>query len=269
MQTVLRNASAKNQSFDACVGPKFLHCLRTAWPNQAELRNLEGFHARCPLTTVGVPHPHASRVSNCDVLRAASCCPYPPTAHAFLEGGQSAILKRDVNARFRMRLRGFDSESLLETIKTDDELTRIWSRKCSHRLNHGLPVLKRALGKTGVSAHVIWATFSCPAANTFCRKCTTTRTNTKCVVFLFKYFLVETTSHECWHCIASCSNSGSSLELRMKNFLYTALHFIACLQLCVVFVACFLALYFRSRGQRRPNGSTDAPAQHCRVLLPL
>ena len=37
----------KIQIFDTCVGSQLLYCLHTAWLNKAELRKLDGFHARC------------------------------------------------------------------------------------------------------------------------------------------------------------------------------------------------------------------------------
>ena len=44
-----------------------------------ELRKLDGFHARCLRTILGIPHSFVSMVSNCDVFNAASCWPYLKT----------------------------------------------------------------------------------------------------------------------------------------------------------------------------------------------
>ena len=69
----------KTQIFNTCVGSQLLYCLHTAWLNKAELRKLDGFHARCLRKILGIPHPFISRVSDCDVYKRGKCRPYSKT----------------------------------------------------------------------------------------------------------------------------------------------------------------------------------------------
>ena len=49
-----------------------MYCLHTACFTKAELRKLDGFHARCLRKIFNIPHAYYSRVSNKEVLARAS-----------------------------------------------------------------------------------------------------------------------------------------------------------------------------------------------------
>ena len=81
--------------FDTCVGSQLLYCLHTAWLNKAELRKLDGFHARCQRKILGIPHPCISRVLNCHVFQAGQMSAIfenidLPAADAFPQGDDAS-----------------------------------------------------------------------------------------------------------------------------------------------------------------------------------
>jgi len=61
----------KLRVYEACVVQKPIYCLHTGYFVKAELRKLNGFHARCLRKVLGIPHAQYSRVSSIEVLAAA------------------------------------------------------------------------------------------------------------------------------------------------------------------------------------------------------
>ena len=61
----------KLQLFHALVASKLLCCLSTLWPVTAQLRRIDGFHARCLRRILGIPASFVSRVSNKSVFAKA------------------------------------------------------------------------------------------------------------------------------------------------------------------------------------------------------
>ena len=69
----------KKEVYLSCVVQKLLYCLHTGCFTKAELRKLDGFHARCLRKVYGIPHSQESRVSNATVLATAGLVPLSAT----------------------------------------------------------------------------------------------------------------------------------------------------------------------------------------------
>jgi hypothetical protein len=69
----------KIQVYQACVVQKLLYCLHTGCFVKAELRKLDGFHARCLRQILGIPQAQLSKVSNAEVLAKAGSTPLSVT----------------------------------------------------------------------------------------------------------------------------------------------------------------------------------------------
>ena len=65
----------KLQLFHALVGSKLEYCLSTLWLVTAQLRRIDGFHARCLRCILGIPASFVSRVSNRSVFLQAGVAP--------------------------------------------------------------------------------------------------------------------------------------------------------------------------------------------------
>ena len=65
----------KIQVYEACVVQKLMYCLHTGCFSKAQLRKLDGFHARCLRQILSIPHAKYFRISNAKVLATARAVP--------------------------------------------------------------------------------------------------------------------------------------------------------------------------------------------------
>ena len=85
----------KLQIMDQCIVSGLLHGLCTATLAKADLRRLDGFHARCLRSILGVPPAYYSRVSNDTVLKRARRCPLSERMKAEQQNFLSVLQDRD------------------------------------------------------------------------------------------------------------------------------------------------------------------------------
>ena len=160
----------KVQLYSACIVPRLLYGLDTAWLAKADENRLDAFHARCLRVCLGIAPSFVSRVPNEAVLQAAAACPLsahlrcrqlPFLGKCARQHGHSVVHRMTFEPRSLRprkwglprrfgrprdswtsrvwcegrRLCGGSEEALLATLAD----AVVWQRKCHQLVNHRRP----------------------------------------------------------------------------------------------------------------------------------